>query len=313
MTVKFGVIGTGAVGGYYGGLLRRSGYEVHFLLHGDYEHVQKNGLRVDSKDGDFHLTGIPVYQRAADMPACDVVLLAVKTTANGFLAELLPPAVKPRGTVVVLQNGLGVEAEVRRVLPGVTVLGGLCFLCSNKVGPGHIRHLDFGSVRIGEYREDGTAAGITETVKNVEELFSSAGIAVSTTDNLGLARWQKLIWNMAYNGVSVVLDATTDQLMADNAALALVRDIMEEVRAGAESHDYPLDTGFIETMLATTAKMVAYSPSMKLDFQARRPLEIDAIYWRPIRAAARRGLSMPKAETIARQLEFLDIRNRREK
>ncbi len=311
MTVKFGIIGTGAVGGYYGGLLCRYGYETHFLLHSDYDHVREKGLRVDSRDGDFHLRDISVYQRATDMPPCDIVLLALKTTANHVLADVLPPVVKPDGTVVVLQNGLGVEEQVGELLPGATILGGLCFLCSNKLGPGHIHHLDFGSIRIGEYRRDGSPAGLTPAVENVRALFQKAGITVSTTDNLGLARWQKLVWNMAYNGVTVVLAATTDQLMADAAALALVRSIMEEVCAGAGGYGYSLNNEFIEKMLATTAKMVAYSPSMKLDYEAGRPLEVETIYWRPIRAAHKKDVSMPRAETIAWQLEYLDSRNRR--
>jgi 2-dehydropantoate 2-reductase len=244
------------------------------------------------------------------MPLCDIVLVALKTTANHLLSDILPHVVKPDGTVVVLQNGRGVEQAVQQILPGATILGGLCFLCSNKTGPGHIRHLDFGSVRIGEYREDGSAAGITPALKKVADLFGQAGIAVDTTDNLGLARWQKLVWNMAYNGVAAVLGATTEQLMANQSTLGLVRAIMEEVVAGARSDGYDLSYDFIETMLRTTAKMVAYSPSMKLDCEAGRPLETETIYWRPIRAARENGVNMPHAETIARQLDFIDQQNR---
>lgn len=308
--IRVGVVGTGAVGGYYGGLLARSGHETHFLLNSDYTHVKKNGLTVSSKDGDFHLATVAAYQQAGDMPLCDAVLLALKTTANHLLPDILPQMIKPDGIVVALQNGLGVEAEIRAVLPQATILGGLCFLCSNKVGPGHIHHLDYGSIRIGEYREDGAAAGITPALEKVASFFSKAGIEVMTTDNLGLARWQKLVWNMAFNGVSVVLNANTAQIMADPAAIDLARDIMTEVIAGARSYDYELDEAFIEVMMSATAEMVDYNPSMKLDFEARRPLEVEAIYERPIMAARKQGVKMPTASVIARQLAFLDRRNR---
>lgn len=308
--MKYGVIGTGAVGGYYGGLLCRHGVDTHFLLHSDYDHVAAEGLRVDSKDGDFHLTDISIYRRPEDMPRCDVVLVALKTTANDALAAILPQVAKPGGIVVMLQNGLGVEAAAAELVPAATIIGGLCFLCSNKVGPGHIRHLDFGSVRLGAYAPNGGAAGITPTLQAVADTFAAAGISVDVTADLGLARWQKLVWNMSFNGTAVVLGATTDQLMADPDSLVLVQNIMTEVTAAARACGHDLGDGFIDIMLAATREMVAYSPSMKLDYEAGRPLEIEGIYRRPIAAARQAGVEMLRAAVIADELDFLDKRNR---
>jgi 2-dehydropantoate 2-reductase len=309
--MNFAVIGAGAVGGYYGGLLCRHGFEVHFLLHSDYDHVREHGLKIDSKDGDFLLRKVNAYGRAEDMPRCDVVIVALKTTANDRLAGILPHLVKPGGVVVALQNGFEVEQTIHRIVPDATIIGGLCFLCSNKIGPGHVHHLDFGAVRMGEFRSDGSAAGLTPALKRVVEDFRAASVKVDVTENLAQARWQKLVWNMAFNGVTVVLGATTDQLMADPSSLALVRSIMEEVVAGARACGYPLEDKFIELMIGITRNMVAYSPSMKLDFEARRPLEIEEIYRHPIAAARAAGVDMPRAEAIARQLDFLDRKNRR--
>ncbi|MFP4040643.1 MAG: putative 2-dehydropantoate 2-reductase [Desulfosudaceae bacterium] len=309
--MKYGIIGTGAVGGYYGGLLCRHGFDTHFLLRSDYEQVASKGLLVESKDGDFHLTEINVYKDPRDMPRCEVVLVALKTTANEALASILPRVTKPGGVVVLLQNGLGVEAEVAELMPEATIIGGLCFLCSNKVGPGRISHLDFGSVRLGEYSRDGGAAGITPNLRAIADSFQEAGISVDVTGDLGLARWQKLLWNMAFNGTSVVLAATTDQLVADEASRALVRNIMTEVTAAARALGHELDDSFIDIMLAATEKMVAYSPSMKLDYEAGRPLEIEGIYRRPIRAARQAGVEMLRPAVVADQLAFLDNRNRR--
>lgn len=309
--MNFAVIGVGAVGGYYGGLLCRHGFEVHFLLRGDYDHVRKNGLVIDSKDGDFRLDKVNAYGRAEDMPRCDVVIVSLKTTANDQLPGILPHVVKPGGVVVALQNGFEVEKTIHRIVPDAVVIGGLCFLCSNRIGPGHIHHLDFGAVRMGQYRPDGSAAGLTPALERVAEAFRAAGVKVDVTENLALARWQKLVWNMAFNGVTVLLSAATDQLMADPSSLALVRGIMEEVVAGARACGHPLDENFIEIMIAATKNMVAYSPSMKLDFEAKRPLEIEEIYRNPIAAARGAGVAMPRSEAVACQLEFLDRRNRR--
>ncbi len=131
--IDYAVIGTGAVGGYYGGLLARRGHRVHFLLHNDYAHVREHGLRVDSKNGDFLLRDPLAYASAKDMPRCDIVLVALKTTQNQALSSILPHVVKDGGIVVMLQNGLGVEREAADIVPRATVLGGLCFLCKSGV------------------------------------------------------------------------------------------------------------------------------------------------------------------------------------
>lgn len=306
--MKFGIIGTGAVGGYYGGLLARHGYDVHFLLHSDYEYVKKNGLVIESVNGNFSLPKVNAYSRAAEMPPCDVVIVSLKSTQNDLLSEILPHVVKKNGFVVILQNGLGVEEEIKAIVPHAVIMGGLCFLCSNKIGPGHIKHLDFGMIRLGEYHED-APAGITENLQKIAQAFENAGIPVKLCENLGKARWEKLVWNMAYNGLSVVLNATTDQMMSCPSSYALIREIMIEVITAAHYCGYSLDETFVDEMLKTTETMAVYSPSMKLDFENGRPLEIEAIYWRPITAAESAGFNMHKSRVIALQLEFIDQYN----
>ena len=163
----YSVLGTGALGGYYGARLVRGGADVRFLLYRDYDHVRESGLRVESVEGDFSIAKPQVFARAQDLPPSDVVLVALKTTQNEHLRTLLPAAVHEGAVVLVMQNGLGIEEFVAELVPGNTVLGGLAFLCSNKIGPGHIRHLDYGGVRLAEYREDGRPAGRTEAVEAV--------------------------------------------------------------------------------------------------------------------------------------------------
>jgi 2-dehydropantoate 2-reductase len=299
------------VGGYYGALMARSGFEVHFLLHSDFDHVRENGLLIESKDGDFLLEAINAYSKPDDMPACDVAIVALKTTQNHHLSGILPKVVKTSGIVVLLQNGLGVEEEIAAMLPQATIIGGLCFLCSNKVGPGHIRHLDYGSIRMGQLSREQTSAGITDNLKCVADALGKAGISVHLTENLGRARWEKLVWNMSYNGMSVVLNANTDQLMNDPSARRLVEQLMTEVVAGAQACGFALADTFAQQMLFATERMVAYNPSMKLDFEAGRGLEIDTIYWRPVQAASEKGYEMIGAAVIARQLEYLDRHNPR--
>ncbi|MEZ4549024.1 MAG: ketopantoate reductase C-terminal domain-containing protein [Desulfobacterales bacterium] len=110
----------------------------------------------------------------------------------------------------------------------------------------------------------------------------------------------------------VILDATTDLIMKNESARSMVAEIMREVIRGARVCGYDIHDDFMDLMLLATEKMVAYRPSMKLDHDAKRPLEIESIYWRPIRTAEANGQDMPKSRILASQLDFLDWKNRQD-
>ncbi|HEY9608575.1 putative 2-dehydropantoate 2-reductase [Allocoleopsis sp.] len=308
---RYAILGTGALGGYYGACLQRVGLEVHFLLHRDYQHVREQGLVIQSADGDFTLPYVNAYDDAAKMPACDVVIVALKTTQNHLLCDMLLPVVKDNGVVLVLQNGLGIEQEVAAIVGSKRVMGGLCFLCSNKVGPGHIHHLDYKQITLGEYLPDYQPGGLTERMRQIADDFERAGIPITLAEDLLLARWQKLVWNIPYNGLSVVLDATTNELMADQYTRSLVEQLMEEVVAGAAATARKISDRFIQTMLDYTEKMTPYRTSMKIDYDERRPLEVEAIVGNPLRVATAVGTNLPLISMLYRQLKFLNVQNHR--
>lgn len=304
--MKYAVIGVGAVGGYYGGLLTRYGFDVHFLLRSDYQHVKKHGLIVDSIDGDFVLPKVNAYASPSDMPKCDIVIVALKTTQNNHLVNILPHVTKTNSIIVTLQNGIGIEKKIDKIVPGKTVIGGLCFLCSNKIGPGHIRHIDYGAVTLGEYISGYKPAGITQSLENVSKAFKQAKITVRLSENLGEARWKKLVWNAPFNGLSVVLNATTDKIISNRSSRLLSKEIMMEVINGAEALGYNIDKTFADQMVTLTEQMKAYKPSMMLDHEAGRPLEIDAMYRQPLLDVKEKGHSLPAMKTLTLQLEYLN-------
>ena len=300
---KIAIIGTGAVGGYYGSLLQQSGLEVHFLLHSDYEHVRANGLLVESPGSDIQLPVVNAYSDPKKMPRCDVAIIALKTTANALLPAILPHVLKDTGCVLTLQNGLGSEEEIAAVLGNNRVVGGLCFLCANKIGPGHIRHVDYGLITLGEYRPDGNPGGITPRLEMLGDAMQSAGIEVQLIEDLPLARWKKLVWNIPFNGLSVVKDALTDALVIEPESRALCRTLMNEV---ATASVRPIEQEFIDKMILHTEKMEPYAPSMKLDFDRGNRMELESIYGNPIRSAKARGITMPETEKLYHQLQKLD-------
>ena len=306
VTRSYTIVGVGALGGYYGARLSHGGADVRFLLHSDYEHVRTHGLRVESPEGDFSLARPQIYAGARDLPQSDVVAVCLKTTSNNLLPAILPGIVKPGGAVLMMQNGLGIEADAAAVLPDHPILGGLAFLCSNKMGPGHVRHLDYGLVRFGQHGVGGSAAGVTPLLRDVAADFERAGIDAILEEDLVRARWMKLVWNVPYNGLCVVHQCTTDVLMRDPATRRHCERIMHEVVTAAEACGFPVERAFVDTMMAATDKMAAYKPSMKLDHERGLPLEVDAIYGRPLRAAEAVGVSCPLTAELHREVCRLD-------
>lgn len=320
---RYAVIGAGAVGGLYGARLHAAGLDVHFLLRSDYEHVRRHGLVVESPDGDLRLEHVNAYNDAREMPTPDVVIVALKATErearDRIIEDLLggrtedgPGARRPQ-CVVLLQNGLSAEAEVAEMLarigrPDAEVIGGLAFLCSQKAGPGHVRHLDYGPITLAAHRDDGEPAGVTAAMRSLGGDCARAGIVASLEDDLVQARWRKLCWNVPYNGLSVLLGATSAELTANPDSRSLVEALMREVAAGAAAFGRRLGDEFIPQLIAATERMTPYLPSMRLDFDAGRPMEVEAIYGEPLRAAADRGVALPRIETLYRQLSALDAR-----
>lgn len=306
---RIGVVGAGGVGGFYGIMLARAGLDVHFLLRGDYAAVAANGLTLHSKQlGDTVLHPVAAYRDVAQMPPCDWLLVATKATDNAALAQTLARAAAPGARVVLLQNGLGAEDSLRHALPdSVNLLGCLCIVSAHRVAPGVIEHHDYHSVTLGYHSGPGPAPGV---LAQGAALFEAGGITASLADDLLRARWQKLVMNVPFNGLSVLLGSGTRDLMAHPRTRALIRELMEEVCAGAAACGHALPDGYIDQAWRATDGKPDYTPSMLLDFTARRPLELEAIYAAPLAAAAAAGQPMRKVEMLYQTLCFLDARNR---
>ena len=298
--MRYGIIGVGAIGGYYGCKLAYSGQEVHFLSHSDYEFVKERGMQVDSCDGSFHLKQVNVYQYPKDMPKCDVVIVGLKTTNNHLLSELLPPLLHEHTVVVLIQNGIGVEADVQQMFPDVQLIAGLAFICSAKTEPGRVNHQCYGSINLGNYscKDERLFSAILND-------FTNAGIQAGSVP-YEEARWKKAVWNMPFNGMTVALNTRTDLLLKQPATRQLIHDLMMEVIEAAHHLGVTgLDEAFADKMIQMTDEMTPYSPSMKLDFDFHRPMEIYYLYTRPIQIAREAGFSMPKLEMLEAELRFL--------
>lgn len=311
---RIGIIGTGAIGGFYGVMLARAGFDVHFLLRSEYSALAANGLQVNSAvHGALTLQPVQAYQDVAQMPLCDWLLVGAKTTSNQALAPLLAQVAALGAKVVLLQNGLGVEDELRPLLAdSLHLLGGLCYICVHRSAPGVVEHQALGAVNLGYHSGPALEATARQTI--VEEgvgLFRTAGLESAAMPNLQQARWQKLVWNVPYNGLSVLLDAGTRDLMADADSRALIQAMMQEVVKGAAACGHLLPDGYAAALFANTERMPDYLPSMYHDHQQRRPLELQAVYAAPLKAAMQAGCELPRMEALYQALAFIDRRNQR--
>lgn len=299
--MKYAIIGTGAIGGYYGAKLAKGGQEVHFLLHSDYDFVKENGLQVYSCDGSFHLPKVNAYRSTQDMPEVDVVLVCLKSTRNHLLKDLLSPLVNEGTLVVMIQNGIGIEEDVEKLFPQVQLVAGLAFICSAKTEPGRVNHQCYGQINFGNY-----SCRDEVLFQQLVEEFNAAGVKAGVVE-YHEARWKKAVWNMPFNGMTVALNTRTDLLLKNPSIRQLIREQMMEVVTVANALGVKnLDESFVDRMIQMTDEMTPYSPSMKLDYDFHRPMEIEYLYSRPIAKAREAGLRMPKLEMLEAELRFIE-------
>ncbi|MBI5383888.1 MAG: 2-dehydropantoate 2-reductase [Verrucomicrobia bacterium] len=320
--MKMAVVGCGALGSFYGAKLCRAGEEAHFLLRSDYDVVRTQGVRVRSIHGDFH-----VHPRCARWPeeigVVDLVVIGLKTTANTELPKLLPPLVGRETLVVTLQNGLGNEEQLAALFGPENILGGLCFVCLNRLEPGLIHHTAHGKVVLGELGRPPLAR-----THALAERFRHAGIPCTVTENLAAAHWEKLVWNIPFNGLGVAgaagYDAVvrgnvptdqppgpclaTDALLNDARWERLVRELMWEVVMAARAHGYAIPDAVVDHQVDRTRVMAAYKASTLIDFERGLPLELESMFLEPQRQARALGVPTPRLAAMNRILAALEER-----
>lgn len=300
--LRIGIVGAGALGLYYGAMLQRSGHTVCFLLRRDFQAITNNGLQIFSVNGDFHLPEVQCFNNAAQIGSVDLVIVGLKTFANQHLAELVRPLLGAETAILTLQNGLGNEELLAKSFGAERILGGVAFLCSNRGEPGVVQHLGEGKIRLGEF-----SGALSARSKQLATMFEEAAVPCEAVADLHRARWEKLVWNIPFNGLCALLGQDTTQLLANKNGRGLVIKIMQEVIAGANAQrlQEPIDgPAFIKRMLFLTEQMDHYQPSMMIDRQQGRPLELEAIYAAPLHLAAAAGIEMPRIKMLRTLLEL---------
>jgi 2-dehydropantoate 2-reductase len=302
--MKLAIVGSGAVGGYYGARLARAGEEVHFLLRSDYAVVRDQGWHVTDHEGTWELRPALAHNSPDTIGVCDGVIIAAKSTSNPALPPLVRPLLGPSTWVLTIQNGLG-NVEFHAAYAGPErIVGGLAFVCINRVAPGVIRKFIPGSVRLGEFMRPAR-----ERTRDLAARFVRAGVDCAAVDSLSEALWRKLVWNVPFNGLTIAAGGvTTDVVLARPDLLALVWELMREVRAGAAALGIDIPDSFLQRQIDVTYPMGAYQPSSLIDYLAGREVEIEAIWGEPLRRARAAGVVLPKLGELYAQLQKLCVR-----
>jgi len=291
-------VGAGAVGLYYGGRLAAAGEDVRFLLRADYGTACRDGLKIESVDGDCALPKVRAFRSAEEIGPVDLVIVAWKATANAALAEVLPPLLHEGTQVLTLQNGLGNCEAIAAITGAERVLGGLCFVCLNRLSPGFVKHTAGGRVSVGEFVSDGRGRA-AEIVRR----FKAARIPAVVGEPLAEAQWKKLVWNVPFNGLAVAEGGvTTDVLLANPATEAEIRALMAEVIAAARAQGLDLSDGLAEQNIEQTRPMGAYRPSSMIDFVEDREVEVEPIWAEPLRRAEAAGVAMPRLRNLLERI-----------
>ena len=292
---KILVIGAGAIGSFYSAKLAQVGVEVTLWCRSDYDFVKKNGIKIESYEGNFQFNPHKILQNLDEInDEFDYILIATKALPTIDIPDLIKNILKPKTKIILIQNGIHIEKNIAENFPNNELISVIAFIGVSRKSAGIICHQEYGKLIIGTY-----GAKASESVHFLEKLWKKSGIEVVVTDEILLERWKKLVWNGAFNPLSVVLGAkSTVEILNNDLALNLVKNVMNEICNLAKIDNCELPADVIEKNIVATQKMKPYKTSMLLDFEAGREMEIEAILGNAIKFAQSKSLSTPYLSTI---------------
>jgi len=310
--MKFLIAGAGAIGAYLGARMARAGIDVTLYARGPHlRAMQEHGVQVESAEGNF-VARPRVVASLEEAGAADVVVLGVKAQGLPALAPHLAPVLGPDTVVMSTQNGVpwwffqaggGPLAGTRleRVDPGGVisaaieprrVVGSIVYFASEIVRPGVVLHTEGDRISLGE--PDGTRS---ERCRQIAKAFIAAGLRCPVTARLRHEIWVKVMGNVAFNPTSVLTRATLAQMTGDTEVAALARNLMKETEAVAHALGFELPIS-IEQRMAGAAGVGEHKTSMLQDFEAGRPLELEAIVGAVVELGERLSIPMPHTRTV---------------
>lgn len=304
--MKILVMGTGAVGGYFGARLQQSGEQVVFCARGEnLRALKQRGLEIESYQGDLRLE-VAATDQPASLGPYDLVLFCVKTYDTEPAARALDGSLAPGGAVLTLQNGVENEDRLAAIFGPGAVMGGNAYIGAELVAPGRIVHAASGLIEFGELSGE-----VTERARRVADSFARAGVLAALTDDIRTTRWRKLLWNASFNTVTTLCRRHVGEVLDDPEGLALIRALMGEIVAVGRAEGARLGEADIEAHIARSMEHLrAVKTSTLQDLERGRRLEVEALTGALLRASRKHGIDVPVTAAIHALLKLLDARER---
>jgi 2-dehydropantoate 2-reductase len=302
------VMGSGAVGGYFGAKLAAAGHELSFIARGQHlEAMKRNGLQVHSPNGNLDIQNAQCSADPQSVGRVDLVLFCVKSYDSESAGQAIAPIVSDPTRILSLQNGIDNPDKLARIYGERRVLPAVVYVGAQLAAPGLIIHSSGGRIIIGQL--DGT---VNEESKALAKVFTAAGIPCETSGEIRQVQWTKLLWNAPFCAISCLTHANTKQIVESPALTQLALDCMAEVQWAARSQGIELAAQLCADALAFSKTLGEFKPSMLQDLEAHKPLEYAAFNGIVVKLLESAHQTAPINRTFSAALEFLDQKIRQE-
>lgn len=301
------VLGAGAIGAFYGGVLARAGCDVSVVARSDYEAVAAGGYRIESTLGDLSFRPAQLLRAAGDYRGeADYLLVALKLVRGVDRAALIGPALAASSAIVLVQNGIGIEDEVAQAFPGRELLSGVAYAGVSREAPGQVRHHSkFTRLVLGRYPR-----GASDKAARFAELVQRGGASCVVTEDIVGARWEKCAWNTVFNPISAIGGGLgTRDILSGEEQTAFARAAIAEVCAVAAADGHPLAPDLPDRQIEGTRRMPNFVSSMGQDRLAGRPMETEALLGNAVRIARRLGVAVPRLEALYALLRMSEAKS----
>lgn len=301
------IIGTGAIGGFYGALLTKAGADVSVVCRSDYEKVKKHGYTIQSDVLEDIWTFKPsqIVKNAAEYKGqADYIILCTKVIPEINRVQIIQDAISKKTSIVFIQNGVEIEQELIDAFPDNEIISGHAFICCNRAKPGLIHHIAYGKLTLGSLNNNLIQ---TNKAQHLSDLINQTGIESITTNDIISSRWLKCLWNASFNPLSVLSDGLSTQEILTSQE-KLIRTIMQEVCSIAEACEYTLPEDSIDINIENTYVMPPYKTSMLIDYEKKHTMETEAILGNTLKAAHREKIACPTLETIYALMKLKELK-----
>lgn len=298
MVLKVTVMGAGAVGCYFGGMLARAGHEVTLVGRPQHvEAVRREGLRMETRTFDERVR-VEAVTDAAQAPSADLVLFCVKSMDTEAAGRALKPLLRPDTLVLCLQNGVDNADRLRSVLPGQEVAAAVVYVATEMAGPGHLRHHGRGELVI----EPATRN------QEVQRAFAGAGVPTEVSDNVRGALWLKLVLNSAYNAISAIAQQPYGETVRGQGIWDVMRDVVDECLAVARAEGVQVPGDPHGATRKLVESMPAQYSSTAQDLARGKPTEIDFLNGYVVRRGEALGIPTPANRVLWALVKLLEAK-----